>query len=160
MALSACVIVSTGGDADANTVFYANHSSNGVQGNDQVVHDLRPVGKLGGLEVSGPIRVEVQVGESASLDIETDSKLLPLVHSDTSGDTLKLWVDDGVRSRNGIRVTDRVPQLSTFKSVGSGSIAAAVGQKLVAQSNGSGRITVRGNPSQRNISGKNVSVVE
>ena len=276
IALSGCVIVSTGGDTDA--VSYASHSSTGVQGNDQVVHELRAVGKLGGLEVSGPIQVEVLVGESASLDIETDSNLLPLVHSDTSGDTLKLWVDGGVRSRNGIRVTYRVPQLHTLKSVGSsrivvnglaggklavtnsgsapiqlagrvsyldvnqfgsgsvnaaalssdtanaslsgsgrltlgqvrgdtlsaelrgsgaisangsvrkltvqlsgsgnvqfdsldsdaadlssngsGSIAAAVGQKLVAQSKGSGRITVRGNPSQRNISGKNVSVVE
>jgi hypothetical protein len=48
-------------------------------------------------------------------------------------------------------------QLSTY---GSGSISAAVTQSVVADTSGSGRITVYGNPAQRNISGKHVSVVE
>lgn len=43
---------------------------------------------------------------------------------------------------------------------GSGDISANVTQSLVAQSNGSGRITVYGNPAQRNISGKHVQVVQ
>jgi hypothetical protein len=48
-------------------------------------------------------------------------------------------------------------QLSAY---GSGSISAAVTQNLVADSSGSGRITVYGSPAQRTISGKHVSVVE
>jgi hypothetical protein len=48
-------------------------------------------------------------------------------------------------------------QLSTY---GSGSISAAVTQSVVADTSGSGRITVYGNPAQRNISGRHVSVVE
>ncbi len=42
---------------------------------------------------------------------------------------------------------------------GSGDITAQVGQTLVAQTNGSGRITVYGNPQQRNITGKHVQVL-
>jgi hypothetical protein len=43
---------------------------------------------------------------------------------------------------------------------GSGDISANVSQSVVAMSNGSGRITVYGNPAQRNISGKHIQVVQ
>ncbi|MDQ2987477.1 MAG: DUF2807 domain-containing protein [Pseudomonadota bacterium] len=42
---------------------------------------------------------------------------------------------------------------------GSGEITALVKRTLVAQSNGSGMITVYGNPAQRNVSGKHVQVL-
>ena len=42
---------------------------------------------------------------------------------------------------------------------GSGAITAQVKRTLVAQSNGSGQITVYGNPAQRNIRGKHVVVL-
>jgi hypothetical protein len=42
---------------------------------------------------------------------------------------------------------------------GSGDITAKVKQSLVAQTSGSGRITVYGNPAQRNIMGKHVQVL-
>lgn len=45
-------------------------------------------------------------------------------------------------------------------SYGSGSISAAVSQSVVADTNGSGHITVYGNPAQRSISGKHVTVVQ
>ena len=42
---------------------------------------------------------------------------------------------------------------------GSGDISAMVKQSLVASGNGSGRITVHGNPNQRNVTGKHVNVL-
>jgi hypothetical protein len=54
-------------------------------------------------------------------------------------------------------LTSQSAELNTH---GSGSISAAVSQSLVADSNGSGHITVYGNPAQRSISGKHVSVMQ
>ena len=54
------------------------------------------------------------------------------------------------------RVTAQRADLSTN---GSGDISAMVKQSLVANGNGSGRITVHGNPNQRNVSGKHVNVL-
>jgi len=45
-------------------------------------------------------------------------------------------------------------------SYGSGSISAGVEQTLVAETSGSGHITVYGNPAQRSVSGKHVSVMQ
>jgi hypothetical protein len=47
-----------------------------------------------------------------------------------------------------------------LNSSGSGGITAAVSNRLAAESNGSGRITVYGNPARRDIVGKHVSVIE
>lgn len=54
------------------------------------------------------------------------------------------------------RVTAQRADLSTN---GSGDISALVKQSLVANGNGSGRITVHGNPNQRNVSGKHINVL-
>ena len=55
-------------------------------------------------------------------------------------------------------------QLSSVKSLsadlgsyGSGSVYAAVSQNVNAQSNGSGSVTVYGNPAQRNVNGRRVN---
>ena len=53
-----------------------------------------------------------------------------------------------------------VSQGAELSTHGSGSISAGVSQSLVADSTGSGRITVYGNPPQRTLSGRNVTVVQ
>lgn len=54
-------------------------------------------------------------------------------------------------------LSSQTAELSTH---GSGSISAAVSQSLVADTSGSGHVTVYGNPAQRSISGKHVSVMQ
>ena len=50
-------------------------------------------------------------------------------------------------------------QTANLSSNGSGEVTAAVSQSVIAQTNGSGHITVFGNPAQRNVDGKRVSFV-
>ncbi|WP_348694878.1 DUF2807 domain-containing protein [Duganella fentianensis] len=51
-------------------------------------------------------------------------------------------------------------QNAELVTYGSGSITAAVSQSLVATSNGSGYVTVYGNPVQRNVSGRNITLMQ
>lgn len=57
-------------------------------------------------------------------------------------------------------------ELSAVKSLtadlsayGSGDVTAAVSQNVIAQSTGSGHVTIYGNPAQRNVNGKRVNFV-
>ena len=50
-------------------------------------------------------------------------------------------------------------QTANLSSNGSGELKAAVSQSVIALANGSGNITVYGNPAQRNVEGKRVSFV-
>jgi hypothetical protein len=47
-----------------------------------------------------------------------------------------------------------------LSTTGSGDISAQVGRSLIAQTTGSGRITVYGNPAQRSITGRHVDVID
>ncbi|MDC8758093.1 GIN domain-containing protein [Janthinobacterium fluminis] len=149
LVLSGCVVVVPNGDTQA----YSTFDSGGVQGNEQIKHELRPVGNLGGLEVSGPIRVEVRVGGAPSLDIEADSNLLEKIRSETSGDTLKLWVEGGIRSRNGVRATYTVTRLSELTVNGSGRVIVNEldGDALTVTSAGSAPIQLAGRLKQFDV---------
>lgn len=47
-----------------------------------------------------------------------------------------------------------------LSTTGSGDITARVGRSLIAQTTGSGRITVYGNPARRSITGRHVDLIE
>jgi hypothetical protein len=68
-------------------------------------------------------------------------------------------VNAQVQGSGGANLTGLASQRADLTTNGSGDITARVKESLVAQSTGSGRITVHGNPSQRNVSGKNIYVV-
>jgi hypothetical protein len=65
-----------------------------------------------------------------------------------------------VHGSGGANLTGVSSERADLATNGSGDITANVRQSLVAHSNGSGRITVYGNPAQRNTSGKNVQVLQ
>jgi hypothetical protein len=235
--LAGCAIIVAPGDGDLEmrTVF----SKDAVQGDGRLASERRTIASLNELDMSGPVHVDVRVGQAPSLVVEADSNLLPLVRTETAGNTLRVWVQGNVRTNNPIRVTYTVPQLAQIRATGSGRLAvtdldggaltvtktgsgetmlagrvsaealnvklhgsgdlqasgaaeqlnaqvtgsgginlmglasqradlttdgsgditARVAQSLVAQTNGSGRITVYGNPAQRQVTGKRVQVL-
>jgi hypothetical protein len=61
-----------------------------------------------------------------------------------------------VNGSGGVNLAALASEQADLVSNGSGDIAARVKRTLVAQSNGSGTITVYGNPAQRDVSGKRV----
>jgi hypothetical protein len=64
-----------------------------------------------------------------------------------------------VQGSGGANLTALSSDQAELTTNGSGDITATVKRSLLAQSNGSGRITVYGNPAQRNVSGKHVLVL-
>jgi hypothetical protein len=132
--LSGCAIIINPdhGDAQLVTVF----GSNGVQGNGMHTTEQRAVAAMPGLQIEGPLRVEVRIGPVVSLHLEGDSNLLPLVRTEglstgsgskllgtMAPDTLRIWVDKSFHSRDGIRVIYTTPQLTQVTSQGSGSLS-------------------------------------
>lgn len=58
------------------------------------------------------------------------------------------------------RLKSLVTQHAELLTTGSGDIAAQASRSLIAQTRGSGRITVYGNPARRDITGRHVEVVD
>ncbi|AQR71487.1 hypothetical protein BZG29_26565 [Janthinobacterium sp. LM6] len=126
VALGGCAIVINPNDGE---VRYADSSSNVIQGNGQVSRDVRQVSNISALDIDNmkriDIKIDVRVGPTASLVIEADSNLQPLIHSDVNGNTLRLWSDTNIRSSNGIHVIYTTPQLRKINISGSGRLVVS-----------------------------------
>lgn len=141
--LAGCAVIVAGGDdVQVRSVF----NSNAVAGNGVLAHDVRQVGTVSGLDVSGPLEVNVRVGPATSLAIDADSNLLPLIRSEVSGGTLRLSVDGSVRSNNSLRVTYTTPSLTVLSASGSGRLTVndLKGEPLDFSKSGSGMSTLTG----------------
>lgn len=124
--LGGCAIVINPNDGE---VRYAESGGNAIQGNGQVSRDVRQVGNITALDIDNmkriDIKIDVRVGPAASLVIEADNNLQPLIHSDVNGNTLRIWSDTNIRSSNGIHVIYTTPQLKKINISGSGRLVVS-----------------------------------
>ena len=150
-ALSGCAIIvaPNGDDVAVHSVF----GSNVTTGNGQAAHDVRAVGQASGLSVNGPLEVIVRVGGVPHLEVDADANLLPLIRTEVTGDTLRVWVEGNVRSNNPMRVSYSTPRLSQVSASGSGrlSISDLNGGALMVNKSGSGSTELVGRVSSLNV---------
>jgi hypothetical protein len=136
------IIVTPNDDVHVQSVF----SSKTVVGDGRLAHERRDVATVAALEVSGPLEVNVRVGAAPALEVEADSNLLPLIRSEVSGGTLRLWIEGNVRSEHSLRVNYSVPQLTQIRSTGSGHLTVSElnGAPLAINKTGSGAVQLSG----------------
>ena len=126
LALGGCAIVINPNDGE---VRHADTGGNAIQGNEQVSRDVRQVSNISTLDIDSmkriDIKIDVRVGPATSLAIEADSNLQPRIHSEVSGNNLRIWSDTNIRSSNGIHVIYTTPQLKKITISGSGRLVAS-----------------------------------
>jgi hypothetical protein len=147
-ALGGCAIIVAPGDGEGNLHFRSAFSDDAgtVQGNGVSARDQRAVPALQGLEVSGSMTVDVRVGPAPSLLVEADSNLLPLIHTEPRGDSLHVYAERSINSRNPVHIIYTVPRLTRLESNGSGRVAVAGldGAPLTVRKSGSGTAEIAG----------------
>lgn len=143
-ALSGCAIIiaPNDGDIQVRTPF----SSDSIKGNGVGATEQRAISAASALDVSGPVAVEVRVGPAAAVEVQADSNLQPLIHTESNGNTLRIWVDGNVSSHNEMRVKVTVPQLTQVNASGSGQLRVTDlnGGTLTFVSSGSRRTDLAG----------------
>ncbi|MRW93889.1 DUF2807 domain-containing protein [Duganella sp. FT80W] len=147
-ALAGCavIVVPDNGDVQFKSAF----SGNAVQGNGQSVVENREIGNLDEVDINGPMQVEIRVGQSAALQLEGDSNILPLVRTDARGGTLRVWIEGSVRTSTPLRLTYSTPVLRSVQTNGSGQmqINGLNGAPLTLALNGSRAVRVSGRVSR------------
>lgn len=110
---------------------------------------------------SSDARARVQGSGSLSLGAVTGNELNISIHGsgsvNASGQVKKLVAQ--THGSGSAELSAVKSQNADLSSHGSGDVFAAVTQSVIAQTNGSGNITVYGNPAQRNVNGKRVSFI-
>ena len=127
VALGGCAIVINPNDGDVR--YSTDSGGKAVEGNQQLSRDTRAIGNATTLDVGGltgtNARIDVRVGPASSLVIEADSNLLPLIQSEVSGNTLRIWSDANLRRASDIHIIYTTPHLLKISTLSGGRLVAS-----------------------------------
>ncbi|HAK91274.1 GIN domain-containing protein, partial [Massilia timonae] len=143
-ALTGCAIIVAPGDGE--TRVHTAWSSDAKEGNGVAARDQRAIGALPAISVSGSLPVEVRVGPAPSLVVEADSNLLPLIRTETEGDTLRIYSEKSLRSKTPLRIVYTVPRLSEVRASGATRVEVSdlAGTPLDVRKSGSSEVRLSG----------------
>jgi hypothetical protein len=118
----------------------------GMDGSGHAVSESRPVSSVHQIEQSGSVDVEVSIGDTPSLSVYGDDNLISHVHTEQSGDSLRIWTDGWYSTHNRLQVKLVTPNLNSLANNGSGDVTVLGlnGGALRLNSNGSGNIRLNG----------------
>lgn len=144
-ALTGCAIIvapQDGGDMR----FHTSWSSDTREGDGVAMRDVRAIAALPALDVSGSLPVEVRVGPAPSLVVEADSNLVPLIRTETRGDTLRIWSEQGLRSKTPLRIVYTTPRLTEVRASGATrvDVRGLDGAPLDVRKSGSASVSLAG----------------
>ncbi|MES2757065.1 MAG: head GIN domain-containing protein [Pseudomonadota bacterium] len=144
LALSALAIVVPAAPALAA----GGWGSEKVQGSGRLKTETRAIGRFNGVALALPGSVELRIGNSESVTIETDDNLLPLIETVVENGTLKIRASKrnlDLDSRR-MKIVVQAKGVDHLALGGSGSIDADPlrGSKVMIDIGGSGNINVKG----------------
>ena len=123
-------------------------SSEKVQGNGNIKKQARELGHFTGVSLALPAQMELRMGNTESISIETDDNLLPLIETVIEDGTLKIRPNKRNLNLNSktMKIVLQAKDVSRVALGGSGSIDADAlkGGKLQFDLGGSGSISVKG----------------
>ena len=143
-ALTGCAIIVAPGDGE--TRVHTAWSSDAKEGNGVAARDQRAVAALPAISVSGSLPVEVRVGPAPSLVVEADSNLLPLIVTETRGDTLRIHSEKSLRSKTPLRIVYTTPRLAEVNASGATRVEVSDlnGAPLDVKKSGSSEVRLSG----------------
>ncbi|WP_306394512.1 head GIN domain-containing protein [Telluria beijingensis] len=143
-ALTGCAIIVAPNDGE--TRVHTAWSSDAKEGNGSAARDQRAIAALPAISVSGSLPVEVRVGPAPSLVVEADSNLLPLIVTETRGDTLRIYSEKSLRSKTPVRIVYTTPRLSEVNASGATRVEVSDlnGAPLDVRKSGSSEVRLSG----------------
>ncbi|NVM75708.1 hypothetical protein FHW83_001495 [Duganella sp. SG902] len=144
--LAGCAVIVVPDNADGGVHYKSVFGGDAVQGDGQHVVETRQVATLDGVDINGGMQVEIRVGQASALQVEGDGNIVPLLRTDASGGTLRVWVDGNVRASHPLRVVYTTPTLRHLSANGSGvmTVSGLNGAPLELSLNGSRAVRLSG----------------
>ncbi len=126
----------------------------GVRGSGVRKTEQRDLSTFNAIETSGVFDVEVNCQKPATLEIEADDNILPLVQTDVRGGVLYVSTTKSFSSSGGIKLRITVPDLASVKSTGAGkfNISGVKNDKFEIRSTGAATMVASGQSKSVKIS--------
>ena len=101
-----------------------------IEGSGVMKEETRKLPAFRSVDISASFEAAVAIGEKASVVLDGDDNLLPLIKAEVSDDVLRVSLAEGrgVRSRKPLKVTIVVPRLESIAARGASKVVATVGE--------------------------------
>jgi hypothetical protein len=117
-----------------------------VKGSGNIQIQKRDVSGFSNVKAGGAITVDIAAQREFGVEVEADDNLLEFIKTEVKGDTLKIYTDGSISTRNPIRVRISMPQIESFDVSGAstGSLTNIKNESLTIDASGASKIKVDG----------------
>lgn len=123
-----------------------NLNLGGKRGSGTPKTEQRNVAGFKKVEADGAINVEIAAQKGFSVSIEADDNLLPLIKTEVSGDTLKIYSEDRISPKTEIKAKISMPEIEGLDVSGasSGNVSNVNSDSLNLEASGASKIKIDG----------------
>lgn len=125
-----------------------------VHGSGNAQTEKRNVSGFVNVQTGGAITVDVTAAQKDfSVEVEADDNLLEYVKTEVRGETLKIYTEGSISTRNPIRVRIAMPQIESFDVSGasSGTLTNIKNETLKIDASGASKIKIEGETKELNV---------
>lgn len=130
----------------AGNLFSFNIGFGGLKGSGNVQTEKRTVDNFKAVEVGGVFIVEITAQKDFSIEVEADDNLLPLIKTESDGETLKIETEKRFSTRSPIKVRISAPDIENLHISGASKVSVANlnTESFSVDSSGASKIKVEG----------------
>jgi len=125
---------------------FSGFNDSGIQGSGTAKTEQRTLSGFSKVVAGGAIRLEVTAQKDFGVTVEADDNLLPLIKTDVSGDTLKIYRESGSSSKIGVKVTISMPDVKNIDVSGASTaiVSNVKTTSLELEASGASKIKIDG----------------
>lgn len=155
LALAIGVVFST------NCSFGINKFS-GVKGSGNAKTETRNVSGFNRVDASNAVNVEITVQNNFSVTVEADDNLLQNIKTEVSGDTLKIYSEEGMSTKSKINVKISMPQIEGLELSGAsnGNVTNVKADSFEIKASGASKVKIDGTAKELNAEASGASKLD
>ncbi|HEX8370237.1 MAG TPA: head GIN domain-containing protein [Pyrinomonadaceae bacterium] len=117
-----------------------------VKGSGNIQIEKRDASDFTSVKTGGAITVDIVAQRDFSVEVEADDNLLEHIKTEVKGDTLKIYTEGSISTRNPIRVRIAMPQIESLDVSGAstGTLTNVKNETLTLDASGASKIKIDG----------------
>lgn len=124
-----------------------------TKGSGNIQTEKREVSEFSSVKTGGAITVDIVAQRDFNVEVEADDNLLEHIKTEVKGDTLKIYTEGSISTRNPIRVRISMPQIESLDISGAsgGTLTGVKNETLMVEASGASKIEINGEARELNV---------
>jgi hypothetical protein len=124
-----------------------------TKGSGNIKIEKRDLSGFASVKTGGAVTIEVVAQKDFNVEVEADDNLLEHIKTEVDGDTLKIYTEGNISTKNSIRVRIAMPQIESFDVSGAsnGTLTNVKNESLTIEASGASKIKVDGEAAELNV---------